>query len=318
MTQEHKFITYIRTKQLLNERLRGQVEGVELTEHDKKRFNVTNEDLHQLITIGAIQSTPKGYKVVIPGTIDLSLIKKDCQRETDLHKWMKRLLLYVELPDSIQAPDYFSIFTRTRNEFLNLFFTVDAFSGRVHTPVSNLHRVLRPELIFMGETVVSCDVAQMQPTLLGNILSQHIGNNSFSDAINEGKDVYTMLQTMAKLQSRDEAKKRFFEMLFSRPTDELGKLFSDGGFMKFINAYKSRPEPRNPHGARQHTNLAWLLQSYEVFLMSQVWQRLAEHGMPFLTVHDELILRKQDAEKGSQIINEVLSNHFKTYKLNIK
>lgn len=319
MIQEHRFITYIRTKQLLNERLRYQTDNsVSVHESDLKRFGLTYAQLNQMLADGLLQRTEKGIQATTAGTVDLSLIKPNCKQETDLHRWMKQFLLHVDLPETIQAPDYFSIFLRTRNEFLNLFFKVDDFSGRVHTPVSNLHRELRPELILMGEPVTSLDVSQMQPTLLGNILFQNTGKNAFSDAINEGRDVYEMLQSMAGLNSRDEAKKLFFRMLFGRPSDELGTVFSDGRFMDWINAYKSRPETRNPHGTRQHTNLAWLLQSYEVYIMSQVWQLLAQNGIPFLSVHDELIIRQSDTEKAFQITNIILSKHFKNYKLNFK
>lgn len=319
MIQEHVFITYIRTKQLLNERLRYQTDNsVSVYESDLKRFGLTYKQLNQMLTDGLLQRTEKGIQAVNAGKVDLSLIKPNCKNETDLHRWMKQFLLHVDLPEAIQAPDYFSIFLRTRNEFLSLFFKVDDFSGRVHTPVSNLHRELRPDLILMGEPVTSLDVSQMQPTLLGNILLQNTGKNAFSDAINDGRDVYVMLQSMAGLNTRDEAKKVFFRMLFGKPSDELGKVFSDGCFMDWINRYKSIPETRNPNGTRQHTNLAWLLQSYEVHIMSQIWQQLAQNGIPFLSVHDEIIIRQSDTEKAYQITNMILSKHFKTYKLNSK
>lgn len=317
---EPQIITYIRTKQLLNERLRHQTDNsVFIAESDLKRFNVAPAQLNHMINTGLLERTKKGIRAINAGRIDLSLIKPNCKHETDLHRWMKRLLLFIDLPATIQAPDYFSIFLQTRQEFLNLFFKVDDFAGRVHTPVSSLNKKLRPALLLMGEPVASLDVSQMQPTLLGSILYQHIGNNAFSDAITEGKDVYSILQSMAGLKTRDEAKKRFFEILFSKPSDKPGKLFSDGGFMHWINNYKNQHEPRNPHSDRPHTNLAWLLQSYEVFIMSQIWQRLAETGIPFLSVHDEIICRKQDSGFTSEIMAKILSNHFRgKFKVAIK
>ena len=40
-----------------------------------------------------------------------------------------------------------------------------------------------------------------------------------------GKDIYMMLQKNATLKTRDEAKKRFFELLLSRPNNGLEMIF---------------------------------------------------------------------------------------------
>lgn len=317
---EHKFITYLRTKQLFQQRLKHQSDdSVCLHESDLKRFNVSMADIKQMEQSGLIQHTADRFRALKPGAVDLSLIRKQRATQTGLHKYMKQFLKWVDLPGSIQAPIYFETFLKCRAKYLDLFFIVDAFSGRVHTPVSSLNRDLRPFLILCGESTVSLDISQMQPTLLANVLFDHIGKNAFSGAIFEGKDIYLMLQSKAGLNSRESAKKRFFEILFSKPNNSLQKLFDGENWITWINDYKSKPDQRNPHTKeKQHSNLAYLLQSYEVRIMSEIWQNLAEAGIYFLTVHDEIICRAKDAGKVENIMNSILSKRFKAYKINIK
>jgi len=211
------------------------------------------------------------------------------------------------------------MFLKYRNEYLDLFFTVDDFAGRVHTPISSLSHEIRPYLLLCGENTVSFDVSQMQPTLLANILYQNVGENAFSASIFEGVDVYAMLQEKAGLSTRNEAKKRFFEMLFSKPSQQMEELFEGANFIQWINNYKSIIEPRNPHSKhKQYSNLAWLLQTYEVLVMTSIWRNLGEKAIPVLTVHDEIICRQSDTDKVDTIFSNELSKHFQSFKINTK
>jgi hypothetical protein len=52
--------------------------------------------------------------------------------------------------------------------------------------------------------------------------------------------------------------------------------------------------------------------------MTAIWQKLAEAGLPFLSVHDEIICRAADAGTVESIMNCVLSDHFRKFKINTK
>lgn len=88
--------------------------------------------------------------------------------------------------------------------------------------------------------------------------------------------------------------------------------------LRWINAYKSRIEPRNPHRDKSHTNLAWLLQSSEVKIFTEIWTEMAQNGIPFISVHDSIICRKSDQDRALSIFNNQLSKHFITFKLTTK
>ncbi len=50
--------------------------------------------------------------------------------------------------------------------------------------------------------------------------------------------------------------------------------------------------------------------------MRKVWQILYLNNIPFLSVHDEIICRLEDAPKTETIFRNVLQKKFSTFKLN--
>jgi hypothetical protein len=313
------FLTYCNTRQFLTNRRKDKIfsNSFYLSDAELKRWHVSRvqlEEMPQIKTVGVNK-----YNVVGVSEIDFSLVKPHGQPLTDLHEWMLERVCETEMPKGVEVSAYWNSFLKHRSQFPTLFFTVDEFAGRVHTPISGMSKEFRPMILLRNEKTVSLDASQMQPTLLGEILRQAVGENSFSATIDEGTDVYLMLQSTAKLASRDEAKKRFFQILFGKPNEEMAKLFEGASWIEWINKYKSTIEPRNPHGKEKtYSNLAWILQTLEVRVMSEIWRTLAESGIPFLTVHDEIICIQSDAQKVETIFHNELSKHFKTFKISTK
>lgn len=313
-----KLLTYLNTRQFFTNKWKGDLfdNSFYLSDTELKKWNVTRaqmEGMPQIKTVGLNK-----YNVEGVSDIDISLIKPHGHQLTDLHRYMLRSVVGVELPTTVQATPYWNTFLKHRARFAELFFSVDKFAGRVHSPISGMSKELRPYLMLQGEQTVSFDVAQMQPTLLAKILFNEIGNNEFSDTINAGTDIYSMLQSKANLVTRNEAKKLFFQMLFSKPSNQLKQLFDGANFIQWINWYKDTTDHRNPHGKEKtYSNLAFLLQTYEVRVMGEIWVNLARLNIPFLSVHDEIIARQSDTETVKTIIERVLNEHFKSYKLNV-
>jgi hypothetical protein len=52
--------------------------------------------------------------------------------------------------------------------------------------------------------------------------------------------------------------------------------------------------------------------------MRKVWDALANAGMPFLTVHDELIVQKERANEAYNLFSEVMGKEFTYFKINGK
>ena len=332
---ENLFVTYVRTLQLLKIRLKGidENEAVYISQKEiEKRFFVypdhnRKHELEQLVKNGDVEISESInkktkrkiflFKALRLGGFDFSLIQKS---ELDsLTSEMMKNLSHVSLSINIIPTIFFDEFLKNKNKYLELFLKVDKFSGRVHTPITNLKREIRKNILIDEQPTVGLDVTTMQPIILGKILNQYIGLNQFSSWIDSGEDVYIMLQKLSKFQTRDQGKKRFFEILFAPPSNELAKIFGQSNWINWINEYKEKNIQDNPHTVfKPHSNLAWLLQSTEVKIMRNVWQALALEGICFLSVHDEIIIKKEDTPKAESLFYQILQKEFSYFSLNVK
>jgi hypothetical protein len=324
-----KFITYVRTKQIFSLRLRTESDDIQPIHISSKEIQDSyfpypqfkrKDEIQNLIDSGELSVTEKDkrfyYEVLKPGKIDFSLIIAKPLPEDPIFKVVLNNIQSVSLPEGAESTDYFDLFLKYKNVRPELFLKVDDFAGRVHTPISNFHRTCRPFILINGEETTSLDVVTMQPLLLGKILTKYLVNNEYSSWINHGEDIYIKLQDKAKLKSRDEAKKKFFEILFSKPSNSLASLFGKSDWIEWINDYKSRPNELNPHGKlKVHSNLAWLLQSTEVKIMIKVWKLLSSNNIIFLPVHDEIIIPISQVMKARELMSSIFEKEFSYFKI---
>ncbi|MFZ4548682.1 MAG: hypothetical protein ACOYN4_14645, partial [Bacteroidales bacterium] len=333
----HKaFIVYVRTLQFLKTRLKGidENESVHIPQKEiAERFfpypkwECKNE-LQRLVEAGELSitetiNTKTGHKMFLyetlqPGLVDLYLVKsKFTDYDPDTLQMIGYLMRVSVAQHTPELPPYFVSFLDFRHDCMPLFFSSDEFSGRVHTPVTSLKSTIREYLLIDGQPTIGIDVATMQPLLLGKALMQAIGPNDYSTWIDSGQDIYLILQQKARLLTRKDAKSYFFKITFGWPNNNLANLFGNTNWITWINDYKSRIEPRNTHNkGKLHNNLAWLLQSTEVALMRNVWHGLNSANIPFLTVHDEVIVKQSDQQRALSIFSSLLALEFTFFKLN--
>ena len=327
---EHILTTFVRTKHVFQHRLKDlkSYDNVKVYVYELEKLGCNSGQLlHNLRERGEIWYDKKGnFRATKPGPIDPRLLEKAKRKPkttlalTPLHLWMRDQLMKVSLPGVAKKdiPVYFKAFLDHRKKSLDPFFSVDSFSNRVHSPVVNLKGDLRSKVRLESSKLVSLDVKQMQPTILAKVLEDSLGKNSFSDAIFKGEDVYVHIQKESKMGTRKEAKKYFFELIFGKPKSAIGSMFKGNtNWVEWINSYKSKEEPKNPHKENPHTNLAWLLQYSEVQVMSGIWQRLMDDNIPFLTIHDEVLSKVTDKDKVYTVMSEELAKHFKSFTINV-
>jgi hypothetical protein len=325
------FVIYIRTLQFWQTRLKDKClyEPIYISSKEiKERFNLSKDEIQNLIDANEIEVTAKPttkgnkanfYRALQAGEVNLTLLKHKTEPHSPLTLKMEQYLKDVSLIRDSPSTLYFDTFLKFKENYLHLFFTIDSFSNRIHTPITSFKSNYRKNILLNGEETSSLDVATMQPLLLGKILYQEIGNNEFSNWINSGEDVYIMLQNKAGLKSRNEAKKRFFQIIFGKPSNEINKLFNGESWICWVNNYKTIIEERNPHSKlKPHSNLAWLLQTNEVKIMQKIWQSLADLNISFLSVHDEIIVRKSDLKITKEQFEKNLGSVFEYYKINEK
>lgn len=328
---EHPFTVYVRTKTVFQHRLKDlkDYSRVKIYMYELAKLGVNGPLLDILKRRGEIDYDRNGnFKTMRNGRVDPSLLERTRKWKrivvplTPLHLYMRQQLMSVSLDceDDVEIPVYFKTFLEFRDTKLSIFFTVDGFSGRVHTPVVNLKGSLRSSIRLSGQPVTSLDVRQMQPTILAKVLFDAIGKNPFSTSIFSGQDVYELLlQKNTALRKRSEAKKFLFQLIFGKPMDDIGSLFvGDNRWVEWINNYKRSLETKNPHGKDRHTNLAWLLQYSEVEVMTSIWTELKDKGIPFLTIHDDVLVRAGDRDVVYPIMKRVLSTHFTYFEITVK
>jgi hypothetical protein len=259
------------------------------------------------------------FKALKDGPIDFSLLREDSRKLDNLERMVKANLRWVSLEQGIQSTIYFEHFLKQKEKHLNNFFLVDNFSGRIHTPITSLKGSIREHLLLKKENVVSLDVAQIQPLLLSLLLKENIDSNEFTEWIEQGEDIYLKFKEKLILQSRDEAKTKFYEITFGKANQRLADMFGNSNWIQWVNEVKSNPLPQNPNSKNKpHSNLAWLLQTNEVTIMRSIWQKLIDNDIIFLTLHDEVIVRVSDADEVYKIMIDELKLHFKTFKVNVK
>jgi len=326
------FIKYVRTKMMFNLRYRNEsdflqpvhIAASEITDRffPYPKYD-RNKEIKKLHDAGELRITQRGrayyYEALKPGGYDLNLLCYAPIPQDNVTQTMLSNIKKVSLPLNASSTPYFDLFLKYKDVKPDLFFKVDEFCGRVHTPISNFHRTHRPYLLLGKAATTSLDVVTMQPLLLGKILYNKIGQNEYSTWINEGRDIYIELQKKASLNNRDDAKKKFFEILFSKPNEALTQLFGASEWINWINNYKHLEEPLNPHSSdKPHSNLAWLLQSTEVAIMRQVWEGLVNIGIPFISVHDEIIINEFNYNKAKTVLEDILGKEFTYFRLNTK
>jgi hypothetical protein len=327
--QLNNFVEYIRTKQFVYSQYKdiSSDEPVFISmEEIKERFLVNPKyDLESLVIRNEIEISKKIsskgyelnlYRVLKKGYYDLFLLEPKGKELCNITNEMMNYLKDVSLINSSESTDYFDAFLKLKNQIPRIFFTIDKFSGRVHTPITSLKSNIRTNILIDEEETTSIDVVTMQPLLLGWILKEEIGKNDFSEWMDNGEDIYLKIQSLLNLENRNQAKEKFFEILFSRPNERLNQIFGNANWIKWINDFKSHPYEPNPNTfEKNHSNLAYLLQSKEVSVMKEIWRKLISRRIKFLSVHDEIIVKKKELGKAIEIVSDILKKYFHYFRL---
>ena len=330
--KHHEFLSYLFTLQFLKTRFKDFEKDnnfIFITSTTLKTlfFPKPTFEIDKLSENGFIQIkeqiTESGYPIKLMRTkgvhnLNFSNFEYSGAKLDDVTIKMRSYLKHISLPENVSCNLYFDKFLEVKDYDIECFFKVDHFSGRVHTPVTSLKSEFRSKLLIKGEETVSLDVVTMQPLLLGKILQDKIGYNQYSYWIDEGEDIYIRLLQTAKLNDREAAKTKFFQILFGRSNENLATTFGNADWIEWINDFKSKQLQANPNTEeKEHSNLAWLLQKTEVKLMRKIWEALIKADIIFLTVHDEIIVRESDKKETYSIMSRILSQEFKFFRINI-
>lgn len=165
-------------------------------------------------------------------------------------------------------------------------FTVDEFSGRVHTNITRLKRELWKHLRVDGQPLVEIDIKNSQPTFLAVVADQNAVEDPRYTGLCEQGILYDWLAEQGGW-ARDEVKEQLMrKALFSKNkyTNPVKRLFVQvfpaiAGFLAMVKE-------------KDHTKAAQLLQKTEAqFMIQGVCETVRKErpSTPVVTIHDSIV-----------------------------
>lgn len=187
----------------------------------------------------------------------------------------------------------------------------DSFGNRLHSIFSRLPKEVRQNYVTVNlKSTVELDLKQSQPTFLAKILEEEMGENSFSNAINSGIDIYELMYG-----DREKGKGRIYYVFFGeRMPKEFYKTFPDAA--PIVDMLKYRKTEGN-NSDKEYSNLAYILQREESKVFREVWKELIKNNISFIPVHDSIIVKEEDMNLSYEIMNNVISKYIKHYTITI-
>lgn len=206
----------------------------------------------------------------------------------------------------------------------------DDYGGRLYHLFSNIPRDFRRKIKIGGKEVVEIDIKASQPSFLcllfekgsrlkftKGIFEKYNNEQYIKIAKEYGMDIYKYMAIKLKGKRfendatvRANMKLIFFQLVFGKPRTRLGmykkkdvcdKLFGPE-FYKFLSELASLDlEVGLSH---KHKNLSFLLQKTECTFLNKLMEEMGD--IPFLPIHDSLMVRTTDAKKVKKLFQKVI------------
>ena len=191
---------------------------------------------------------------------------------------------------------------------------------RVYHNLCNLKKELLEFVKLDGQQLVNVDIANSQIAILVNVIEGNLNYESgwqfpdveltdndqtFLTLAKEG-NLYEYIRDMLGLNTRKEAKKTTFSMLFAhygRLSIELYQFKQKfPGVFQYIDQFKRLNNRLN--GENHRSTLPIFLQRVEsCLIIDELWDQIPQ-GVPFLSIHDSFLT----TEKNSQMFQNLIHN----------
>lgn len=177
-------------------------------------------------------------------------------------------------------------------------------NGRLDTNYTNLPGFITKE-IFRQNDYVQFDLANSQFAILSHLLEDKIKTEDYKKFRDESYNgsLYECIQKELNINSRGEAKKCMFELMFSSENNNtkrkqtISKLFPS--VVQYVDEYKKDNGYKN-------FSISLQQKESEIFI-DGIWKEVKKQDLLCITKHDAIICRREDMEKVRQIIEEEFS-----------
>jgi hypothetical protein len=196
----------------------------------------------------------------------------------------------------------------------------DRFAGRYYHYLTNIPNRQRLKYTRIdGEPVVELDVEQCQIKILQSVLENMGMGEKFTSWMDQGNGLYEYIQQMHNIPTRGDAKQFVFKMIFGHYNSKSSKLMYDifPDLEEPLYNIKSVKDPDNP-SKKIFSNLARILQLHEVEMLKDLGNMLDLMDVPFLSIHDSVIVKQSDFERAESIFNQTAKNYLKNPNIKSK
>lgn len=278
-----------------------------------KKYLEIFEKLEQLKLIKRVDVGCNKYNYKIhafrPITTKLRYIEQDREYKE------KAIQLYENYLDSFNHDDLTALTikenlkrTTYKNKPVKTIVHKDNFAGRYYHYLTNIPSRQRLRHIKIDDTpVVELDIQQCQIKILEKVLRERNMAPSFTDWMDDNNVLYDYVKDKMKLPTRSEAKQSVFKMLFghynSAASKKMYSLFPDlEAPMKIIKSVRDYNNPSR----KIYSNLARILQLEEVNILRTLAFRLSYYDLPFLPVHDSVLVKITDLSMVEKLFTEII------------
>lgn len=206
--------------------------------------------------------------------------------------------------------NYFSVrhYQQMNDQGRTRYIKQDKFSGRIYTIATGVPKWVRSYVRLAGEPVAEVDMVATHPYLLFNLLRDTDYSRFLWDTVRNGGDIYEAYGERIGLKDRKEVKYRFLRSIYGRMNSKYYKEFK-GQFPEageITDALKTREIPGNPSKKGYYTNLAYKMMNKEVKLFRRVWEGLYIAEIPFLPIHDGILVPASRLQEARILMEQIL------------
>jgi hypothetical protein len=184
----------------------------------------------------------------------------------------------------------------------------DAFSGRIYTIATGVPKWVRSYIRLQGEPVAEIDMKSTHPYLLFHILRETDYMRFVWELTRGERDIYQAYGDLVGISDRAAVKYRFLRSIYGRMNSKYYKEFKshfpEAG--KVIDEIKQKTILSNPSKKGTYTNLAFKLMNKEVKLFRKVWEGMYLAGIPFLPIHDGILVPASRLSEARVLMEQII------------
>lgn len=183
---------------------------------------------------------------------------------------------------------------------LQSFVKIDKFGNRKHTLFTLIPSFCRKYIDGLGDNIKELDLKQSQPTILNCTFNDRGLYNKFDEILNNGgdNDIYNYYEPNDDIP-RSVKKSKLFSGIFSAHGSpdflEFESIFKEEAkLMRSIQTELTLCYTGTTKKIPQHKNVSCLLQRKETEIFKDIWVKLINKRIKFISVHDSILCSEED------------------------